>query len=81
MDLNLRSPDDEVESRNHEAQRQDGLDHRRRPTVSKYMGRKTSDYDRWLGGMRRFRRSLFPDNGMMDLGDEPGEEMSRMRKG
>ncbi len=48
------------------------------PTVSKYMGRKASDYDRWLGGMRRFRRSLFPDDGMMDLaqavGDEPGEE-------
>ncbi len=42
------------------------------PTVSKYMGYKASDYDRWLGGMRRFRRSLFPDDDMMTLGDEPG---------
>jgi hypothetical protein len=25
--------------------------------VRLYVGRKTSDYDRWLGGMRRFRRS------------------------
>ncbi len=37
-------------------------------------GRKASDYDRWLGGMRRFRRSLSPDDGIMDLGEEPGEE-------
>lgn len=43
------------------------------PAVSKYMGRKASDYDRWLGGMRRFRRSLFPDDGIMDLGAEPNE--------
>ncbi|MEM7350182.1 MAG: SDR family oxidoreductase [Acidobacteriota bacterium] len=39
------------------------------PRVSEYMRRKAADYDRWLGGMRRFRRRLFPDDGMMDLGD------------
>ncbi len=42
-------------------------------SVAKYMSRKTSDYDRWLGGMRRFRRSLFPDDGIMDIPEEPGE--------
>lgn len=26
--------------------------------VSEYMQRKTSDYDRWIGGMQKFRRSL-----------------------
>ena len=26
--------------------------------VRLYMGRKNSDYDRWLDGMRRFRRSI-----------------------
>ena len=30
------------------------------PTVSTYIQRKTGDYDRWIGGMRKFRRSL-PD--------------------
>ena len=39
-------------------------------SVSKYMGYKASDYDRWLSGMRRFRRSLFPDDGIMDVPDE-----------
>jgi len=28
------------------------------PQVLTYMQRKTSDYDRWLGGMRRFRRKF-----------------------
>jgi NAD(P)-dependent dehydrogenase (short-subunit alcohol dehydrogenase family) len=28
------------------------------PQVSDYMQRKTGDYDRWIGGMRKFRRSL-----------------------
>lgn len=28
------------------------------PEVLKYMQRKTSDYDRWLGGMRRFRANF-----------------------
>jgi NAD(P)-dependent dehydrogenase (short-subunit alcohol dehydrogenase family) len=28
------------------------------PQVLNYMQRKTSDYDRWLGGMRRFRRKF-----------------------
>lgn len=28
------------------------------PEVSTYMQRKTSDYDRWIGGMQRFRRKF-----------------------
>jgi len=32
------------------------------PQVRQYMERKVSDYDRWLGGMRRFRRRLFPND-------------------
>jgi hypothetical protein len=28
------------------------------PQVLTYMQRKTSDYDRWLKGMRRFRRQF-----------------------
>ncbi len=28
------------------------------PTVTTYIQRKCSDYDRWIGGMRKFRRSL-----------------------
>ena len=28
------------------------------PQVTTYLGRKAADYDRWVGGMRRFRRSL-----------------------
>jgi len=28
------------------------------PNVTTYMQRKTGDYDRWIGGMRKFRRSL-----------------------
>ena len=28
------------------------------PRVQEYIGRKTADYDRWIGGMRKFRRSL-----------------------
>lgn len=35
------------------------------PTVLKYMRNKSGDYERWLRGMRRFRRSLFPDDGIM----------------
>lgn len=41
------------------------------PRVRDYMSRKASDYDRWLGGMRRFRRRLFPDDGIMVLEDPP----------
>lgn len=33
------------------------------PRVLEYMQRKAADYDRWLGGMRRFRRALFPSAG------------------
>ncbi len=32
------------------------------PSVAKYFLNKASDYERWLGGMRKFRRSLFPDD-------------------
>ena len=28
------------------------------PQVTNYLERKASDYDRWIGGMRRYRRSL-----------------------
>lgn len=35
------------------------------PKVSEYMMHKVTDYDRWLHGMRRFRRKLFPDDGIM----------------
>ncbi len=28
------------------------------PKVTEYMQRKSGDYDRWIGGMRKFRRSL-----------------------
>ncbi len=47
------------------------------PRVADYMGRKAGDYDRWLHGMRRFRRSLFPSDEIMSLGDgapRSGEE-------
>ncbi len=43
------------------------------PRVREYFGRKASDYDRWLAGMRRFRRRLFPDDGAMDFGAAPPE--------
>ena len=32
------------------------------PRVAEYIQRKSGDYERWLHGMRRFRRSLFPDD-------------------
>jgi NAD(P)-dependent dehydrogenase (short-subunit alcohol dehydrogenase family) len=32
------------------------------PQVTTYIQRKTGDYDRWIGGMRKFRRSLASDN-------------------
>jgi len=38
------------------------------PKVLEYLQRKTSDYDRWLAGMRRFRRRLVPSDDIMDLG-------------
>ncbi|MEM6793191.1 MAG: SDR family oxidoreductase [Acidobacteriota bacterium] len=44
------------------------------PESLEYLRRKTADYDRWLGGMRRFRRSLFPSDDIMRPGDPPGEE-------
>jgi hypothetical protein len=28
------------------------------PNVTTYIQRKAGDYDRWIGGMRKFRRSL-----------------------
>ena len=30
------------------------------PEVIEYMRRKTSNYDRWLGGMRRFKKKYEP---------------------
>jgi NAD(P)-dependent dehydrogenase (short-subunit alcohol dehydrogenase family) len=44
----------------------EGLDQNRflilpHPTVAKYFRNKANDYGRWLGGMRKFRRSLFED--------------------
>lgn len=39
------------------------------PRVADYMQRQAADYDRWIGGMRRFRRRLFPDDEMMELDD------------
>ncbi len=33
------------------------------PTVAKYFLNKARDYERWVGGMRKFRRSLFPEEG------------------
>jgi len=32
------------------------------PTVTGYFARKASDYDRWIGGMRKFRRRLLEEN-------------------
>jgi len=32
------------------------------PQVTTYIQRKTGDYDRWIGGMRKFRRSLASEN-------------------
>ena len=32
------------------------------PQVTTYIQRKTGDYDRWIGGMRKFRRSLAGEN-------------------
>ena len=38
------------------------------PQTLEHLRRKAGDYDRWLRGMRRFRRMLFPDDEVMDLG-------------
>ncbi|MCG8459888.1 MAG: SDR family oxidoreductase [Holophagales bacterium] len=38
------------------------------PPTLEYLRRKTADYDRWLAGMRRFRRRFFPTDDPMDLG-------------
>jgi len=32
------------------------------PKVLEYFQRKASDYDRWIGGMRKFRRRLYPSD-------------------
>jgi NAD(P)-dependent dehydrogenase (short-subunit alcohol dehydrogenase family) len=37
------------------------------PQVSDYIRHKANDYDRWLAAMRRFRRTLWPDDAMMEL--------------
>ncbi len=34
------------------------------PQVTEYFRHKAADYDRWLGGMRKFRRALFSDDDM-----------------
>ena len=31
------------------------------PGVAEYVRRKADDVDRWLGGMQRFQKRLFPD--------------------
>ncbi len=36
------------------------------PQVASYMAGKGKDYDRWLQAMRRFRRSLWADDSMME---------------
>ena len=36
------------------------------PQVREYLPRKVEDPDRWLEGMRRFRRTVFPDDRDMD---------------
>lgn len=41
------------------------------PETLDYLRRKTADYDRWLSGMRRFRRQLFPSDEIMDPGEPP----------
>lgn len=38
------------------------------PNVREYFQRKAADHDRWIKGMRRFRRRLYPDDDMMDFG-------------
>ncbi len=40
------------------------------PDVATYVERKATDIDRWLGGMRRFQSSLYPD------GDLPGDAIA-----
>jgi hypothetical protein len=30
------------------------------PEVERYFQNKANDYDRWLGGMRKLQRSVFP---------------------
>ncbi len=41
------------------------------PRVGKYFSNKAADYDRWLKGMRKFRRMMFPDDENMQLGPAP----------
>ena len=41
--------------------------------VREYFQRKAADYDRWLSGMRRFRRSLVPSDAVMELGSDEAE--------
>ncbi|MEM1176735.1 MAG: SDR family oxidoreductase [Acidobacteriota bacterium] len=41
------------------------------PETLEYLRRKTADYDRWIGGMRRFRRHLFPSDDIIDPGEPP----------
>lgn len=38
------------------------------PQVREYMARRGSDHGRWLSGMRRLRRQLFPTDDIMQLG-------------
>lgn len=35
------------------------------PQVREYIRRKASDYERWISGMRKFRRKLYPNDDMM----------------
>lgn len=40
------------------------------PQVREYLQRKVAEYDRWLHGMRRFRRGFFPSDDPMDFNFE-----------
>jgi short-subunit dehydrogenase len=44
------------------------------PKVQTYLEHRAADHDRWLAGMRKFRRTLFPDDGHMRFDVEAKED-------